>query len=486
VPGNAVLVIDAGTSAMRAVLVAANGVTTTLAREPYRMFTPSDGSAFTRELDGDDLEASLGRLLAAATPHAEAIAGIALTGQREGLAFVDDGGRAALLSPNVDGRAAFEGMTIDREHGERVYATTGHLPSLMLAPAKLAWLRANRPAVAERVRRVMPLADWLGHLLTGEFAVSRSLAAEVGCIDIASGQVARDLLATLGTDPGLLPPVIDDGALSGTCGRAPLEGAPVVLAGADTQCALVGMGRVTEGAGIAGGWSAPLQRVASAYARDERGHMWSGLHVAPGAWVRESNAGECGRAWDWARSLMGLSHDDAAALVEASPPGARDALACLGPPRMNASAMNAGTGALSVPLPLVMSQPERGDILRSVLEAIAFAIRANLEQLEGGRDGPVARLGLGGGMSALPPFARIVCDAVGRPLDVAASPETSAAGAAAVASPALKLHDTIAAAARDYTRGVRCLEPNARASAVYDDCYVRWSAMAGVLEQGMA
>ncbi len=95
------------------------------------------------------------------------------------------------------------------------------------------------------------------------------------------------------------------------------------------------------------------------------------------------------------------------------------------------------------------------------------------------------RLALAGGMSRSPLFARILADVIDRPVDVARVPETSGVGAAAVASPALGLHDTIESAAESMARPMQFIEPDARVSSVYEDGYARWCAMADQLESGM-
>jgi autoinducer 2 (AI-2) kinase len=486
VHADSVLVVDAGTSAMRAVVVRADGSPTALGRQPWRMFVPADASPFARELAPADVAGSMRLLIAQAAPIDGRLAGIAVTGQREGIVFLDAEDAALFASPNVDGRAFAEGMAMDAGHGERVYTVTGHLPSLMQAPAKLAWLREHRPAVAERVRRVLPLADWLAMLLTGEGAMSRSLAAENGLLDVSTGSPALPLLRLLGVPDDLLARVAADGAIVGTVRHGMSVGLPVVLAGADTQCALAGMGAVEDGAGVVAGWSAPVQLVVRAPILDAQSRIWTGLHATPARWVLESNAGECGRTWDWVCAMMSLSSEEAEGLAEASPPGARDALAVLGSRVMRASKMNAGIGALTVPLPLIMSAPERGDVLRSVLESLAFAVRANVEQLEEVSGARIPRLALGGGMSRSPLLARILADVIDRPVDVARAPETSALGAAAVASPALSLHDTIESAAEAMARPMRVVEPDVLVSSVYEDGYGRWCEMADQLESGMA
>jgi autoinducer-2 kinase len=484
VPADGILVIDAGTSALRAVLVC-DGEARALAVEPWRLFRPRDGSAFARELDAVEVAAALERLLAVAGRERERVAGIAVTGQREGAVFLDDAGGALLVSPNVDGRAAMEGMAIDARYGDRVYAVTGHLPALLQAPAKLAWLRANRPNVAERVHRVLPLADWLASLLTGELAMSRSLASEIGLLDISTGEVAATLLETLEMPPPLLPLVVPDGAMAGAMRMGAMVGVPVALSGADTQCALAGMAIADDRAvGVAAGWSVPVQMVAAAPLMDAERRIWTGLHVLPGTWVLESNAGDCGRAWDWICSMLSLDTVQADDLAAEAQPGSRDVLALLGPPAMRASTMNVTTGGLTLPMPLAVSAPQRGDLARAVREATAYAVRANLEQLEEISGVRAHRIALGGGILNSAVFARILADVLGRPVDLARSPETSALGAAAIASPAFGLHDTIAEAIAVVTAGMETREPDMRTSATYDDCYARWRGMAEQMESG--
>lgn len=482
-PADSVLVVDAGTSALRAVLVRADGETQTLAAEPWPMFVPDDAAPFGREYDALGWERVRAWLNDAVAPHRERIAGVAVCGQREGLAFLDDEGSALLVSPNIDARASAEGIAIDATAGERVYDTTGRLPSLLLAPAKLQWLRAHRPDDARSVACVLPLADWLAMLLTGERRMSRSLAAEVGLLDVTSRALAADLLHDLDFDASLAAAIVDDGAIGGSVREGPLAGLPVVYAGADTQCALIGAGAIAPGdAAAAAGWSAPVQLVTAAPVIDPRRRTWTGLHVTPGAWIVESNAGETGRPWEWLCGMLAV--DARAAFDEAAsaPVGANDVMFARGPRAMNASAMNAAVGALTMPLPLVMSAPSRADLLRAMLESIACAIRANVEQLERVAAARIEQFALGGGMARSPLFAQIVAEVCGRSVAVAASHETSALGAAALAAPALALHASLDTAVEAMTQPRVTACPRPKESAAYDDIYTRWSALADHME----
>lgn len=482
-PGDTILVIDAGTSAMRAVAVRQHGETRAVAREQWAIRVPDDAAPFGRELDAVAVEGALRRLLAQSQHERARVAGIALTGQREGLAFLDDDGTPVYLGPNVDARASAEGIAIDAEHGDAVYATTGHLPSLMQAPAKLGWLRNNRPKAAADVRRVAPLADWLASLLTGELHVSATLAAENGLLDIRPATAAWPLLKELGMTADV-PDVVRDGAVTGAVTDGAFAGVPVVVAGADTQCALLGCGAEASGdAAVVAGWSAPVQLVTGAPVFDAERRTWTSLHVAPDRWILESNAGEAGRAWEWLCSMMSVGPTDGDVFAAAAPAGARDVLAVLGPRVMRAASMNAGVGALTMPLPLVMSMPGRAEVARATLEAIAFAIRANLEQLEEVSGSRIERLSAGGGMCRSDVFMQIVADVIDRPFEVARSPETTALGAAVLAAASLGLHASLANAVRTMTSPRHDVIPCAASSAVYEDCYARWCAMADEFER---
>ncbi len=478
VSADGVLVIDAGTSALRCVYVAADGEASLVASEQYRMFVPDDAAPFGREFDGKELDEALHRLIGAGAARAEDVAAVAFTGQREGMAFIDGAGQALLVSPNVDARASAEGIAIDAARAADVYAVTGHLPSLMQAPAKLAWLRAHRPEAASRVACALPFVDWLAMRLSRLPLMSRTLAAENGLLDVASGAVPEAALAACDFDATLVARIVPDGAVAGEVREGALSGRPVVLAGADTQCALLGMGALDAGAvGVPAGWSAPLQLVTAAPVFDCEKRTWTSVHGAPGRWILESNAGETGRAWAWIGSMLGVSPGEAEQLAQAAPSGSNDVMSVLGARAMRAAEMMAGMGAITFPLPLVMSAPDRGDVLRSVLEAAAFGVRANLEQLEEAASAKVDRLRLGGGMSRSALFTQIVADVIDRPVEVARAAETSAVGAAMLALTSVGRCASLEEAASVMASGRRAVTPDMAASAAYEDYYARWCAL---------
>jgi autoinducer 2 (AI-2) kinase len=261
-------------------------------------------------------------------------------------------------------------------------------------------------------------------------------------------------------------------------------GTPVVLTGADTQCGVLGAGTANEGdVGVVAGWSAPVQMVLDRPLLDAKRRTWTGLHVMPDRWVLESNAGDTGRAWDWVCTMLGLTPEAASALAETAPTGAHDALFVLGRAPMNAAQMTAGVGAFTFPTPIAMSSLGRADVLRATLEAAAYAIRANVEQLEEVSARKIPSIRLGGGMSQSAVFGQILASVLERRVEVARSPQTTAVGAAALAFVATGVFASIVEAVAAMTEPREIIEPNARDSAVYEDCYARWRMLVKHMEQ---
>ena len=195
--GNA-LVIDAGSSSVRARLVGDDGRVIAGASRLYAYANEADGGELARAFD---LRGCWGAIVGAVN---EALAGgdapssVAVTSQRQALVFLDDAGRALYAGPNTDLRAVFQGAALDDEHGNTIYRTTGHRPAFMMATGKLAWLRDARPDDYARVSHILTLADWIAWRLTGEIASEPSLAAASGLVDIRTRRWASSLFAEIG------------------------------------------------------------------------------------------------------------------------------------------------------------------------------------------------------------------------------------------------------------------------------------------------
>ncbi len=97
--------------------------------------------------------------------------------------------------------------------GNQAFNDLGHqyvLDHLLNSPgnltaAKLAWVKANEPAIYDRIHKVMLPGDYLAARMTGEITTTAPGLSEGTLWDFRTGQPARFLLDYFGFDPALLP-----------------------------------------------------------------------------------------------------------------------------------------------------------------------------------------------------------------------------------------------------------------------------------------
>ncbi len=491
-----VAAIDVGGSSVRAGLFDERGRLLALRSRPHRFTDAGDGGAFARDLDAEAVwqaaAACLRGAMRDAGVRAGEVEGVAATGQRHGLALVADDGRTLYLGLTSEARAFFHGQAIEEEYGDEIYTTTGHLPALIAAPAKVRWLAESLPDF-DQARLVLTLDGWLAHRLSGEAAMTPAGGIVIGLVDLRSREWATGLLDRLKFPRDLLPGLAAPGSVVGEVSpRAAREtglsaGTPVVAAGPDTECGLLGMGAAAPGAaGVLAGSTAPVQMVLDRPALDAERRAWTGAHVVDDCWVVESGATDAGGAVAWLADLaLGGGPDAMRAFERAAskaPVGGAGALAFLGPRQADASDLGPRWGGLLFTTPLAASGVGRGELFRAALENAAYAIRANVEQIArvAGR-GPDS-IAAAGGLTASRTFRRILTDVLGSPVRIAAT-EATALGAAVCAAVGAGWYGDLPAAARRMTGRGRTLKPDAGAALEYDEHYRRWLGMARRLEE---
>ncbi len=486
----AVAVVDAGTSVPRCLLFDDSGRVVGSSAGAWRYAAPPDAGSLAREFHlptlWDDLCALVRSSLHEAGVEPSRVGAVAVTGQRQAVVFLDGEGRELYAGPNLDLRAVFEGAQLDAEEAE------GHRPSMLFTHAKLRWFREHRPEAYARIACVLTLPNWIAWRLTGELAAEPSLAVEAGLLDMHTGAWRSQPFDEAGIDPEVVRLLYASefaGTVHASAARATglAEGAPVCVAGPDTQCGLLGMGvaHAVE-VGIVAGWSAPLQMVTEAPVAASEGDAWTGLFLEGGKGVLECNAGDLGNQRRW---LAGVLFGDADAGLEAmnalaaeAPLGANGATALFGHPCMGPSVVGMRTGGIIFPAPVTFSEIGRGHIVRAQVESAAFTIRANLEQLERAAGARARAVRLGGGMTRMPVFSEIVAAVLGRQIGVSAERNVSALGAYLRATAALAGRPASEVATTVAPARLAALDPDPLAAAEYEDAYTRWLELAKDME----
>ena len=249
------LVLDCGTSACKAAVVADDGKILSWARRPVRIEQPGPLCA---EMDPDRLWAVV-QAAARAALRAAPAAGrkVMAVGVSALLGYVFLDWRAQPLGPAViwmDNRAGSEAEEIKRRIPEEVsYARTGRRVSPELLAPKLMWFSRRRPGMARRIRSVIGLKDEMVRRLTGVIQTDVAHMDYSLLFNIREGSLDRDISAELGIDPGWFPEprMASDviGSLTPEAGRrlGLSAGLPVVSGSSDGTTAMYGGGVIEIG-----------------------------------------------------------------------------------------------------------------------------------------------------------------------------------------------------------------------------------------------
>jgi len=494
-----VVTLDAGTGSGRCVAFDLAGRPLASAQEPfhYRLFSAPDLPL----LRGFDLDAAAfwgalarcAREVTGQLPADAHVIGVIATSQREGCVFVDADSQVLYAGPNLDARAAIEGIELQQTVTmDRLHALTGHTPPYIFPLARYLWFRKHHDA--KRIASLFMLNDWITFLLSGERVAEHSNAGESMLYDVSRREWCDEILDALAVPRAILPPLRDAGAPAGrVTARAAAatglpEGTPVFAGGADTQSALLGSGVWEAGAtGAVLGTTAPVQMVTAQPIVDPAGRLWTSAHVVADRWVLESNGGDTGDAYRWLLELLfggtdAAAHAAAEAVIAATPDTDRQIYCHFGPVIFSLAEMNPFRPAgMLFRFPLLhVDRPARGEVLRAYVESIAYAIRGNCEQIAAVSGRPIGALTLSGGMTRSPTLVQLIADTLGAPVAVGSVTESASLGCAILAAVAAGAYPTLADAVAAMTSAAS-VEPDPASAARCDERYRRWRGVYDML-----
>ena len=205
-----------------------------------------------------------------------------------------------------------------------------------------------------------------------------------------------------------------------------------MVGGADTACALAGLGVGVGAVSSLSGSGAQVVRVMSAPDLDEslRTHTFATVGPVGGGWYRIGAVQSAGLALTPALAWLGATIDEAnAALAEgvrATDPIFVPYLSGERTPFMDPRMRGAWFG-------LTLATDRRA-ILRSVLEGVAQAVALGVDAVQGSGDGLPGVVPLIGGGTHDPTFQQLLADASGLTLAITEAPDSAVAGAGLLAA----------------------------------------------------
>ena len=375
---------------------------------------------------------------------ADRIAAVALTSQRASVIAVDARGRALLPALMWQDKRALA-VCDELRHAlneARVYQRTGLRVDPYFSLARMVWLRRNQPSVFDRAAKILGVFDVVLYRLTGEFVTEHSQASRTLLFDVHRRRWHAPLLKRLDIPADKLPRVVASGSVVAGLSRTAADrlgwgrGIPVVAVGGDQPASAVGMGAARPNdCSINTGTGSFLLACQDRVVLDRRRRYLCSAHVLPGCWAMEAGLLATGLAVDWyARRFMGTDGVEALdRVLRRTRPGA-DGLVAL-PHLVGAAAPHWEPRASGALWGLRLHHgPEH--VLRSLVEAVCFDLRANLDVFAESGVHP-GEIRVSGGLARCGAFNQMQADVFGRPVVRVRESETSALGAAIVGAAAL-------------------------------------------------
>jgi len=435
--------IDNGLTVTKAVVFDANGAVLSVARRRVPQILPR---ARHIERDLNNLWAATAEAISEAV-HAcgrppSDIVGVAATAHGDGLYMLDKEKRPlgnGILSLDSRAGAIAGGWTADGTAAAAL-TRTGQMPHASAPSALLAWLRDHEPERYARIGHVLACKDWLRFCLTGTIGTDLT-EASTSFTDVNTQAYADDILSIyrLADLRNALPTVTrpDErvGVVTPEAARSTglVAGTPVVAGLHDVTASALGVGGYGEGvAAIVAGTYSINETVSSKPRVDARWFCRNGLR--PGEWNNMAISPASAANYDWfldtvcgvERRALEAEGGSIHALVSAELEAAlQRPSTLLFHPYLFGSPHGPSASASFLGL---RGWHDRGDMLRAVVEGIAFNHRVHIDALRDGFALNEARMT--GGISRNPILAQLFADALGMPVTVTETEEAAAWGAA--------------------------------------------------------
>jgi xylulokinase len=471
-----ILALDAGTTSLKGALFNLSGEMLCACLHEYQLDNPSpDIVELDAEVYWSAVRAVIAGILKESAVAPSNITALGITSQGETLIVLDKQGkplRKAIVW--LDNRAKAEAEVIKNEFGrDLVYRVTGQQDVVPAWPAaKILWLRNHEREIFNASDKFLMLEDYLIYRLTGNFVTDHALNPSTLYYDLRNGCWWERMLSFLGISPNQLPVLLSSGASAGkVVAKTGLSLETVVaVAPIDQVVAAVGAGNIapgviTETTGGALAVCATVER--PVYDPGMRVALYR--HAMPGLFVLLPWIPTAGMILRWFRDEFGEGMDYSALVEQAATVSpASDGLILLphfggmNSPAVNPEAKGVFWG--------ISTAHRKAHFIRAILEAVAFALRDNLELLvEFGIDcRKITSLG-GGARSKL--WLQIKADVLHQEIKTLQCEETTSLGAAALAAAGTGVFADLGAAVAAMVHPAATVSPDIRNREVYDAAF---------------
>lgn len=490
-----ILAVDLGTTAIKVLLFRSDGQVISNSTQEYKLLTPTE-LAVELEVEKywNAFKKGLAEVLTQANIDSSKIKSIGISAQGETLILVDKEGKPLTNAVVwLDNRAQQEAEELAKEFGnENTYHITGQVEIVPTWPAaKILWFKKHQPDIYRQVAKFLLIEDYFIYRLCGKYVCEGSLICSTVYWDIIKKAWWKDMLSYLGVKEVQLPEIRESGEVVGSiqlkiARELGLSADTLVTTGAlDQACGAIGVGNLVPGV-ISENTGAALAICATVDYPifDKKGRMPCHYHGIPDTYMAHTFT-TGGMGLRWFRDKFCSLEIDISSFINIDSYNLLDQEAAQVPPGCNGLVMLPHLQGAMAP----ESNPKakgvfygftlhhgKAHFIRSIMEAIAFAVQRNIDVLEdlGIKVDEIRSLG-GGSRSLL--WSQIKADVTQRSVYIMENEEAACLGAAMLAGVATGIYSNLKVATKKMVSIKKKVKPNKANMDTYKQGYKRYTSL---------
>jgi xylulokinase len=466
--------VDLGTSAVKLLLMEADGTIRNVVSKEYPLYFPHSGWSEQNPEDWwEAVMAGIKELLA--DFDGGQVGGISFGGQMHGLVILDRNDQ--VIRPAIlwnDGRTGKETNYLNEVIGkEKLSEYTANIAFAGFTAPKLLWVEENEPENFQKIAKIMLPKDYIAYKLSGVHCCDYSDASGMLLLDVRNRCWSKEMIEICHIREEQLPELFESYEAVGNI-RADVAAAlglsadcKIVAGAGDNAAAAVGTGTVGDGmCNISLGTSGTIFISSSEFGVDKNNALHAFAH-ADGHYHLMGcmlSAASCNK-W-WMDEIIGTK--DYAKEQNAIEKLGDNQVFFL-PYLMGERSPHNDPDARGMFIGMSMDT-RRADMTQAVLEGVAFAIRDSLEVAKS-LGIHIERTKICGGGAKSPLWKKIMANVLNMKVDILASEEGPGLGGAMLAAVACGEYESVEAAAKAIVKVVDTVEPDAEIAAKYEKKY---------------
>ncbi len=482
--------IDLGTSAVKLLLMDAEGNIRKIVSKSYNLAFPHTGWSEQNPEDwfGQSIE-GLKELLD--SENKELVRGISFGGQMHGLVTLDEDDN--VIRPAIlwnDGRTTKETEYLNSQIGKgKLSEYTANIAFAGFTAPKILWMQKNEPELWAMVKKIMLPKDYLVYRISGAFSTDYSDASGMLLLDVKNKKWSEEMLAICNISKEMLPELYESYEVVGNIKPelAELLGLKKdvkIIAGAgDNAAAAIGTGTIGEGTcNLSIGTSGTIFISSKNFRVDDNNALHSFAHADGGYHLMGCmlSAASC-NMW-WMNDILKTSNYS----------GEQAQIDKLGenkvfflPYLMGERSPYNNPEARAVFFGMSMDT-KREDMTQAVLEGVAFGLRDSLEVAKSlGIDIRSSKICGGGAKSEV--WRKIIASVLNLRLDIVENEEGPGFGAAILAAVGCGEYPDVETACNKLVKVVSSVYPDKELVKKYEERYNKFKkiypAVIGLYEE---